>query len=72
MPYGGFQSAVFEFMRNIEIKEKNHSNYLRYIESLIGKLEAVVKAYKQDEKVFVAGVQKISKDLSATNDKTGK
>lgn len=63
---------MFELMRNVEIKEKHHGNYLRYIENLIAKLDGLLKTYKQDEKVFLAGAQKIAKDLVLTNEKTGK
>ncbi|CDW77825.1 gram domain-containing protein [Stylonychia lemnae] len=69
---GGFQSAVFELLRTAEIKEKNHVNYQRYIETLVGKLEQIVKNYKSDEKTFQQGIQRISRDLMITNEKTGK
>lgn len=37
--YGGFQSTVFELVRNLEIKEKNHSNYTKFLDISLQKLD---------------------------------
>jgi len=47
-------------------------NFQRYLDTLVAKLDQIVKNYKSDEKTFLSGIQKISKDLIAANDKTGK
>jgi hypothetical protein len=39
---------------------------------MIAKVEQLVKAYKQEEKTFISGVQKISKDVVSNNEKVGK
>lgn len=41
--YGAFQSAVYEYLRTLEMKEKNHINFSRYLDSFTMKLEQIVK-----------------------------
>lgn len=53
LTYGGFQSAVFELLRNLEIKEKNHGNFTKFLDISLQKLDQIVKNYKYDEKIFV-------------------
>lgn len=37
--YGAFQSASYEYLRTLEIKEKNHINFCRYIDSFVLKVD---------------------------------
>lgn len=67
-----FDSIATEQQRVIEQKEKNHLLYFKYVNTLIGKLEAVTKTYKQDEKTFLASISKVVKETGYLNDKTVK
>ena len=61
--FGAFQNAVFEFLCTLEQKERNHISFNRVLESIMSKAELVYKNYKQEEKTFVSGIQKIAKDV---------
>jgi hypothetical protein len=70
--FGSFQGATFEFLRTLEQKERNHVNFNRYLDSIVGKAEQIAKQYRADEKVFLAGIQKIAKEVVNQNEKLGK
>jgi hypothetical protein len=61
--FGPFQSSAFEFLRTLEDKEKSHLTLSRTIDTLLTKIDTIVKAFRADEKTFIAQIQKIAKEV---------
>jgi hypothetical protein len=36
------------------MKEKSHQTFSRYLEGMVTKIDTIVKAYKQDEKMLIS------------------
>ena len=53
---GNFQNISVEQQRVMESKEKSHLNFCRYLETLVMKLENILKNYKTDEKLFFTSI----------------
>jgi hypothetical protein len=56
----------------IESKEKNHGKLCKFYENLQTKILQIIKNYKTEEKNFLTTIQKVSKEMTITNDKIGK
>lgn len=63
---------IVEQFRLMDQKEKNHLNYMRFLESLLIKLDQNTKNFKADEKAFTSGISKILKEANSLNEKTSK
>ncbi len=63
---------MFEFLRTLESKERNHTSSSRYFEQVVAKIDQLFKNYKQEEKLFINGIQKVAKEVVIQTEKLGK